>query len=104
MRRQILALGVAAIVLTGCWGPSPQPAETTSTPAVASASATPTPTTTPPTGSAATDLNWGTPTAGDEFNYAGAPDPAKGRACADPEDVGQEIADLARAADRAGGC
>ena len=36
-----------------------------------------TPATTPTTGSAATDLNWGTPTAGDEFDYTGAPDPAK---------------------------
>jgi len=78
MRRQILALGVAAIVLTGCWGPSPQPAETTSTPAVSSATASATPTpTTPATDSVATNLNWGTPTAGDEFNYAGTPDPAK---------------------------
>ena len=77
MRKQMFALGVAAILLTGCWGPSPQPSVTTSTPAVTSASATPTPTPAPTTGSAATDLNWGTPTAGDEFNYTGAPDAAK---------------------------
>ncbi|HEX9226888.1 MAG TPA: family 16 glycosylhydrolase [Arthrobacter sp.] len=73
----MLVLGVATLVLTGCWGPSPQPEVTTAAPATTSASATPTPTPTPPTGSAATDLNWGTPIAGDEFDYTGAPDPAK---------------------------
>jgi hypothetical protein len=29
------------------------------------------------TDSAAINLDWGTPTAGDEFNYTGAPDPSK---------------------------
>lgn len=76
MRKQMFALGVVALLLAGCWAPSPQPPVTTAAPAPASASATPTPTTST-TGSAATDLNWGTPTAGDEFNYTGAPDPAK---------------------------
>ena len=73
MRKQMFALGVAALLLTGCWGPSPKPEETTAAP---DATATPTPSTST-TGSAATDLNWGTPTAGDEFNYTGAPDATK---------------------------
>ena len=78
MRKQMFVLGVAAIFLAGCWGPSPEPEKPTAAPAATSASATPTPAPTKPTtGSAATDLNWGTPTAGDEFNYTGAPDPAK---------------------------
>ncbi|MCO4238697.1 family 16 glycosylhydrolase [Pseudarthrobacter raffinosi] len=76
MGKHLVALGVAAIFLAGCSAPSAQPAVTTAAPAATSASATPTPTT-PTTGSAATDLNWGTPTAGDEFNYTGAPDAAK---------------------------
>jgi hypothetical protein len=84
MRKHLVALGVAAIFLAGCSAPSPQPEVTTAAPAATSASATPTPATpttptptTPTTGSAATDLNWGAPTAGDEFNYTGAPDAAK---------------------------
>ncbi|MDQ0680832.1 hypothetical protein QFZ30_004214 [Arthrobacter pascens] len=81
MRKHVVALGVAAIFLAGCSAPSPQPAETTPAPAATSASATPAPATPTPatstTGSAATDLNWGTPTAGDEFDYTGAPDAAK---------------------------
>ncbi|MCO4251805.1 family 16 glycosylhydrolase [Pseudarthrobacter raffinosi] len=76
MRKHLVALGVVAILLAGCSAPSTDPAVTTAAPAATSASATPTPTT-PTTGSAATDLNWGTPTAGDEFNYTGAPDAAK---------------------------
>ena len=75
MRKQLFALGVAAILLTGCWGPTPQPEVTTAAPTATPQSAAPTPA--PTTGSAATDYNWGTPTAGDEFNYTGAPDPAK---------------------------
>jgi hypothetical protein len=77
MGKQWVAIGVAAIFLTGCTAPSPQPVVTTPAPAATSASATPTPTTVPTTGLAATDFNWGTPTAGDEFNYTGAPDAAK---------------------------
>ncbi|PTT69850.1 glycoside hydrolase family 16 protein [Arthrobacter sp. HMWF013] len=96
MREHLLVLGVAAIFLAGCSAPSAQPTVEWAEPATTSASATPTPTPTPTpkvkptltptpkptpttlsTGSAATDLNWGTPIAGDEFDYIGAPDPAK---------------------------
>lgn len=72
-------MGVAAILLAGCTAPPPpQPPVTTAAPSATAASAAPTPTTlTSPTGSAATDFNWGAPTAGDEFDYVGAPDAAK---------------------------
>ncbi|MBT2513329.1 family 16 glycosylhydrolase [Arthrobacter sp. ISL-30] len=70
-------LGTAALALTGC-------AETvTAPPAPSSTTASaPAPTTTSPAPSgdgttAAATQSWGTPVAGDEFNYTGAPDPAK---------------------------
>jgi len=74
--RHLVSLVVAAMFLAGCSAASTQPEVTTAASAATSASATPPPAT-PTTGSAATNLNWGTPTAGDEFNYTGAPDAAK---------------------------
>ncbi|MDQ0730245.1 glycoside hydrolase family 16 protein [Arthrobacter sp. B1I2] len=56
MRRRWIALGMAALFLAGCPAPSSESAVT---------------------GSAAARLDWGTPIAGDEFNYTGAPDPTK---------------------------
>ena len=54
-----MALGMAALFLSGCSASSAQP--------MTDSAAT----------SAAARLGWGTPIAGDEFNYAGAPDAAK---------------------------
>ena len=55
MRPPLMAFGIAALFLSGCSATSAQPM----------------------TDSAAAKLDWGTPIAGDEFNYAGAPDAAK---------------------------
>ncbi|BCW56614.1 glycoside hydrolase family 16 protein [Arthrobacter sp. FX8] len=59
MRRPAMALGMAALFLSGCSASSAQPMTDSAM------------------SSAAARLGWGTPIAGDEFNYAGAPDAAK---------------------------
>lgn len=55
--RRLIALGTAATFLAGCSAPMAPAGQTTD--------------------SAATNLNWGTPVDGDEFNYVGAPDATK---------------------------
>ncbi|MFC5996964.1 glycoside hydrolase family 16 protein [Pseudonocardia hispaniensis] len=69
------------VVLAPC-PTTPPPAPTTELPAPTTAPTTTSPpaTTPPPAGdptSAAVQRGWGTPVGGDEFDYVGAPDPAK---------------------------
>ncbi|MCP9001177.1 glycoside hydrolase family 16 protein [Pseudarthrobacter sp. RMG13] len=66
MKKLRVLMVLAGLTLSGCTVPPPFATATPTTTAIA-----------PTADSAATTLNWGTPTAGDEFNYVGAPDATK---------------------------
>lgn len=76
MRRQLIAICVAAMFLSGCSSPPAQPAANGADQGSDPASAMPG-AVTPVADSAAAMLDWGAPIAGDEFNYTGAPDSSK---------------------------
>ncbi|MBT2567551.1 family 16 glycosylhydrolase [Arthrobacter sp. ISL-85] len=89
MRRQLIAVSVAAMFLSGCSSPPAQPAATGA--ALGSGPASAVPAVTPVADSAAAMLDWGTPIAGDEFDYTGEPDATKWTVYDSPGHAGNGI-------------